>query len=53
MKDCQRVAVLKSTEVFVLSSVHVVPLTEDGTPELANSVKKLLSLKVSKQQQNA
>lgn len=52
VKECQRVAVLKSTEVFVLSSVHVVPLTEDGTPELASSVKKLLSLKVSKQQQN-
>ena len=47
VKECQRVAVLKNTEVFVLSAVHVVPLTEDGTPELANSVKRLLSLKVS------
>ena len=46
VKECQRVAVLKNTEIHLLSSVQVVPLTEDATPEIAASVKRLLSLKV-------
>ena len=37
---------LKSTEIYLLSSVQVISLTEDATPEIANSVKRLLSLKV-------
>ena len=37
---------LKNTEVYLLTSVQVIPLTEDATPEIANSVKRLLSLKV-------
>ncbi|KAI6654976.1 synaptojanin-1 isoform X3 [Oopsacas minuta] len=46
VKECQRVAVLKNTEIYVITSVHLIALTEDVTPEIANSVKRLLSLKV-------